>query len=68
MQKMAKNLGVQPRDIIDFVMRTQHIDAIERIGQSNNAKVVFVNHTPATSNSVSDSIAAAMLQAQEGKN
>ena len=43
---MAKKLGLTPTDIVDFVMKTQHLDTLEAIGRSNNAKTIFINHTP----------------------
>ena len=43
---MAKSLGLTAKDIIDFVMKTQHLDTLEAIGKSQNAKTVFMTHTP----------------------
>ena len=43
---MAKSLGLTAKDIIDFVMNTQHLDTLESIGKSQNAKTVFMTHTP----------------------
>ncbi len=45
-ENMAKNLGLTPKDIIDFVMKTQHLDAVEAIGKSPNAKTIFMSHDP----------------------
>lgn len=45
-EDLAKKLGITPRDIMDFVMKTQHLDTIQQIGSSNNAKTIFVNHDP----------------------
>lgn len=58
--EMATNFGLCPKDIIDFVMKTQHLDTIEAIGKSNNAKTIFLNHEP---NNIRNSI----MQAREGK-
>ncbi len=43
---MSGHLQLTSKDIIDFVMRTQHLDTIEAIGRSDNTKTIFVNHTP----------------------
>jgi regulator of protease activity HflC (stomatin/prohibitin superfamily) len=45
-EDMAKKLGLTSRDIIDFVMKTQHLDAIEAVGTSKNTKTLFLNHIP----------------------
>lgn len=52
---MATNLGVTPQDVISFVLKTQHLDTVEAIGRSNNAKTIFYNHNPG-SESLRDSI------------
>lgn len=44
MDDMAKSLGLSPQDIIEFVMRTQHLDTLESIGKSPNTKTIFINH------------------------
>lgn len=41
---MANNLGLTPKEIIEFVMKTQHLDTLEAIGKSNNTKTLFMNH------------------------
>ncbi len=41
---MATSLGVSSSDIIQFVLKTQHLDMLEIIGKSNNAKTIFVDH------------------------
>ena len=43
---MAKSLGLTAKDIIDFVMKTQHLDTLEAIGKSQNTKTVFMTHNP----------------------
>ena len=42
--EMADSLGVFPKVIIDFVLKTQHLDTIATIGKSPNAKTIFVDH------------------------
>lgn len=59
---MAKSLGLTPRDIIDFVMKTQHLDTLESIGKSPNAKTVFMAHDP---NSSSLKLVENLMQANE---
>lgn len=44
--EMVSSFGLCPKDIIDFVMKTQHLDTIEAIGKSNNTKTIFLNHDP----------------------
>lgn len=44
--EMASSLGLTPKDVIDFVMSTQHLDTIETIGKSQNCKTIFLNHQP----------------------
>jgi len=43
---MAEQMGIPAATIIDFVMKTQHLDTLEAIGRSNNAKTVFLSHEP----------------------
>jgi regulator of protease activity HflC (stomatin/prohibitin superfamily) len=43
---MANKLGLSPKEIVDFVMKTQHLDTLESIGRSNNTKTLFLNHDP----------------------
>jgi regulator of protease activity HflC (stomatin/prohibitin superfamily) len=44
---MSKNFGMDHRQIVEFVLRTQHLDTIENVGKSPNTKVIFLNHTAA---------------------
>jgi len=57
-ENMATKLDLTPKDIINFVMKTQHLDTMEAIGRSQNAKTIFVSHNP-------DSFANSMMQASE---
>lgn len=41
---MAQRLGLTPKDIIEFVMRVQHLDTVESISKSNNTKTIFLDH------------------------
>jgi len=43
---MAENFGMDQKEIVEFVLKTQHLDTIESIGKTENTKVVFLNHTP----------------------
>lgn len=43
---MSKNFGMNHKQIVEFVLRTQHLDTIENIGKTQNTKVIFLNHTP----------------------
>lgn len=43
--KMAKDLGLLPEEIIQFVIKTQYMDAMESIAKSPNAKVIFVGNS-----------------------
>lgn len=42
--ELSKTLDITPRDIIDFVTKTQHLDTMESIGRSQNAKTIFLNN------------------------
>jgi regulator of protease activity HflC (stomatin/prohibitin superfamily) len=44
--KMSKHLGLDNKEIINLVINTQHLDTLERIGLSPNAKTLFLNHQP----------------------
>jgi regulator of protease activity HflC (stomatin/prohibitin superfamily) len=56
-EDMSKNLGLSSKDVIDFVMKTQHLDMLEQIGSSNNTKTVFLSHQPeGLSNKFTDSM------------
>lgn len=57
--EMARNLGVTPSQIMDFLLRSQQIDAWQRIGEGTNTKVLFL--PPADR----DDRMAAFLRAQE---
>ena len=59
---MAHNLGVTPKEIIEFVLKTQHLDTVEAIGKSNNSKTIFYNHNP---DRVGLGLMDAMLQSKE---
>ncbi len=41
---MVSKFGLSPELIIKFVLETQHLDTIESIGKSPNAKTIFVNN------------------------
>ena len=43
---MANQLGLSPTEVVDFVMKTQHLDTLESIGRSENTKTLFLNHDP----------------------
>ena len=56
---MTERFGLTPQEIIDFVLKTQHLDAVQQIAQSPNAKTIFTDHAPRIS--IKDSF----MQAQE---
>ena len=45
-ENMSKSFGLSPKDIVDFVIKTQHLDTMEIIGKSQNAKTIFYSHDP----------------------
>ncbi len=45
-EEMSHALKVSSKEIIDFVMKTQHLDTMEAIGRSNNTKTIFMHHDP----------------------
>jgi regulator of protease activity HflC (stomatin/prohibitin superfamily) len=51
-EKMADNLGLSPKEIIEFVMKTQYYDMLEAVGRSPNAKTVFIPHNDSVPSSV----------------
>jgi regulator of protease activity HflC (stomatin/prohibitin superfamily) len=57
---MSTKFGVSQREIIDFVLKTQHLDMLEIIGNSPGTKTIFVDH-----NIQSDSIK--LMQALENR-
>lgn len=42
---MVSKFGLTPQNVVDFVLRTQHLDCLETIGKSHNCKTVFVDHS-----------------------
>lgn len=60
--EMAQKLGITSKDVVDFVLSTQHLDAIERIGTSNNTKTIFLDHKPGSNHL---SMRDEMLQANQ---
>lgn len=39
-----RDLGLEPTDILKFVEKVQHLDTMEAIGRSNNAKTIFMDN------------------------
>jgi regulator of protease activity HflC (stomatin/prohibitin superfamily) len=51
-ETFSKKLQVTPSELIKFVTDVQHLDTLQIIGKSNNAKTLFINHeTNATTKS-----------------
>lgn len=46
--EMSDKLNVSHERIIDFVVKTQHLDMLEQIGKSSNTKTIFMEHTPSS--------------------
>ena len=42
--QMASSFGISHKDITDFLLATLHIDMLEHIGKSSNAKTIFIDH------------------------
>jgi len=42
---MADNFGMDHQTIVDFVLKTQHLDTMESIGKTDNTKTLFLNHS-----------------------
>ena len=62
--KMAVKLGLTSKDIIDFVMKTQHLDTLEQIGKSPNTKTLFLDHNAQGmpgNNTISDALRKSLL-------
>ena len=57
---LTGRLGLNPKDIIDFVMRTLQLDALQSLSKSNNAKTIFMDHSPRSS------FRREMMMAREG--
>lgn len=47
-EEMSQALKLSPKDIIQFVMKTQELDTWESIGRSQNSKTLFLNPTGGT--------------------
>ena len=45
---MSKSLGLTPKEVVKFVLETQRYDMLEQIGTSDNAKIVYLNHSNET--------------------
>jgi regulator of protease activity HflC (stomatin/prohibitin superfamily) len=44
LEKMAQKLGLSNKEVIAFVQGFQHLDVMESIGRSQNAKIIFMNN------------------------
>jgi len=42
---LACNFGMTHQEIVNFVLRTQHLDTMENIGRTTNTKTLFLNHS-----------------------
>ncbi len=42
--EMAGTFDMDHRDIVSFVLKTQHLDTMESIGKTTNTKTLFLNH------------------------
>lgn len=42
---MSDKFGISPSDIIQFVLKTQHLDMLETIGKSEGTKTIFIDHS-----------------------
>lgn len=58
LEKMAHKLGMSNQDVISFVQNFQHLDVMESIGRSQNAKIIFMN---SNSNDLSEQLIKAQL-------
>lgn len=38
------SLGLTPSDIKDLILKTQHLDVVKSVSESNNTKVIFFDH------------------------
>lgn len=43
---MSESLGLTPSEVVAFVLQMQHLDTMEAIGKSENAKIVFMSQKP----------------------
>ena len=41
---LASKLGLSPQEVIEFMMRTQHLDTLMSISRSPNTKTIFMEH------------------------
>lgn len=57
---MSEQFGLSAKDVVDFVVRTQHLDTVEAIGKSQNCKTLFLPH-----DAKAGSTAAAVMVANE---
>ena len=46
---MSDSFGLTPVQVVDFVLKTQHLDVLQRIAESPNAKTIFTDHKPTIS-------------------
>lgn len=45
-ESLVKKLGVPTKDIMDLIIKAQHLDTLEIIGKSENTKTIFIEHSP----------------------
>lgn len=64
---MVKLTGMQPHEIMNFILRSQELDTKEQIGRSNNTKVLFMDNAsiPDKSSQTSPNMTLAFLSALE---
>lgn len=50
-EQLSQNLGIEPKEVINFITKMQHLDTIGEIGRSQNTKTIFLSHQPNASSS-----------------
>jgi regulator of protease activity HflC (stomatin/prohibitin superfamily) len=59
--------GASAREVMQLVMVTQYFDTLKSIGESDKTNTLFLSHSPAAVNEVSDQILQSMLVAERSK-
>lgn len=67
--EMVKLTGMQPHEIMNFILKSQELDTKEQIGRSNNTKVLFMDNAQPSSKSQNTTLAfLSALEASEHDN
>lgn len=64
-EDLVKATGQSPDEVMTFVLLTQYFDTIKSVGESDNAKSIFLPSSPAGMSQIAAEIRTAVLTAKE---